>query len=556
MGSNLVIVAIPDEDDRVWKVSSEQVPHLTLLYLGDSDQVTNVDKIVEFVEHAATTTLKRFYLPVDRRDTLGADEADVLFFKKGRYDFKAIRDFRAALLQDNNIRTAYDSASQFEGPWEPHLTLGYPATPANPMPDGWEGRFYSVEFTKIAVWVDNFDGPEFLLSDYWDDEEALAMGVMSPNQARIAMGAEALQHFGVKGMKWGVRKQSVTSGAKTAAKTVGTTASKGAKATVKGAKRAATAIGDTSFEAAVDSGHARTRVLTQGGKNYKKEDLPALNAKPEYQKARRSTYRLTHPRDSVTKAYRKEAMDAYLNQLEKTANSMQNTSKTRQYTIRERGDDLPAEGGKINKYFWDVSTRKVVHVADNHDDTTTVEVILDKDGFIVDLKPVLTEAESMSQSAITSEEFVEALMHFGIKGMKWGQRKARPAPTASAPTAVSRVPHGDKRKTKIEVEGGQNHPAHEDAIKVAEARAKLQKSGVHALSNKELRDVRERVQLEEQVQSLMTSRGRKFVRNHIQNESQNLARAGARAGVKKGLSKAGPHVVRKAAVVGATAALI
>jgi hypothetical protein len=69
-------------------------------------------------------------MPVDRRGELGADQADVLFFKKGRYDYKAIRDFRATLLQDNNIKTAYDSASQFEGPWHPHLTLGYPATPA------------------------------------------------------------------------------------------------------------------------------------------------------------------------------------------------------------------------------------------------------------------------------------------------------------------------------------------------------------------------------------------------------------------------------------------
>ena len=47
--SNLVIVAIPDENDRVWKVSSEQVPHLTLLFLGDTNEVANLDKIMSAV---------------------------------------------------------------------------------------------------------------------------------------------------------------------------------------------------------------------------------------------------------------------------------------------------------------------------------------------------------------------------------------------------------------------------------------------------------------------------------------------------------------------------
>ena len=45
--SNLVIVAIPDENDRVWKVSSEKIPHMTLLFLGDEDEVSDLDQIVQ-----------------------------------------------------------------------------------------------------------------------------------------------------------------------------------------------------------------------------------------------------------------------------------------------------------------------------------------------------------------------------------------------------------------------------------------------------------------------------------------------------------------------------
>lgn len=170
--NNLVIAAIPDENDLVWKISSEKIPHMTLLFLGDVNAVQNLEQIILFVEHAANTTLRRFYLPVDRRDVLGADQADVLFFKKGRYDYKAIRDFRATLLQDNNIKTAYDSSTQFDGVWQPHLTLGYPATPAKSLPDNY-GPFYDVAFNKIAVWTEDFNGPDFLLRDYMDDYAAL-----------------------------------------------------------------------------------------------------------------------------------------------------------------------------------------------------------------------------------------------------------------------------------------------------------------------------------------------------------------------------------------------
>jgi 2'-5' RNA ligase len=207
--SNLVIVAIPDENDHVWKVSSEKVPHLTVLFLGDVDQISNLETVVQFVEHAANTTLNRFYLPVDRRGELGADKADVLFFKKGRYDYKAIRDFRVSLLQNNNIKTAYDSAQQFEGPWNPHLTLGYPEDPAKEEDP--EFGFYSVYFNKIAVWTGDFEGPEFLLTDEWDEFEALEtvpmdVAMSNMNQTRVDAGLRALTHYGIKGMHWGQRK--------------------------------------------------------------------------------------------------------------------------------------------------------------------------------------------------------------------------------------------------------------------------------------------------------------------------------------------------------------
>jgi 2'-5' RNA ligase len=168
---NLVIVALPTEDDYVNQISSEKVAHMTLLFLGDMSKVQNLTKIIDFTKHAADIMLTQFDMEVDRRGVLGPDLADVLFFKKSKYGgFKDINDFRSALLQNNNIRTAYDSVQQFDG-FIPHLTLGYPTSPAKPDKRDYPG-FWSVRFDRIAVWMKDFAGIEFPLKSY-DYEETM-----------------------------------------------------------------------------------------------------------------------------------------------------------------------------------------------------------------------------------------------------------------------------------------------------------------------------------------------------------------------------------------------
>lgn len=202
--ANLVIVAIPAEDDYVWKISSEKVPHLTLLFLGDSSESPNVQKVIDFVEHASETVLTRFSLSVKNRGLLGADDADVVFFDNyDRWGMKGIADFRASLLQNDNIKALHDAAPQFEEPWRPHLTLGYPKAPAKPDVRDYPGIRY-VDFDRIAVWTGNFEGPEFQLN--WDrDMDVLAWA---------EKGEKALEHHGILGMRWGFRKGKGVSGAR------------------------------------------------------------------------------------------------------------------------------------------------------------------------------------------------------------------------------------------------------------------------------------------------------------------------------------------------------
>lgn len=215
-----VIVAIPEEGDAVWKYSSEKVPHLTLLYLGETNPADSLE-IAQFTQHVASTMLNRFWLDVDERGVLGDDEADVLFFKD-HWDCKEIKRARNALLKNQVINRAYLAAPQFEG-WTPHLTMGYPETPAK-NDDREHPGFHSVHFDRVAVWLDDSAGPTFKLQDYdYQPVGDLAMSGISSVEDFLAHVGSAkelahyelcanescgnhLAHFGVKGMRWGVRK--------------------------------------------------------------------------------------------------------------------------------------------------------------------------------------------------------------------------------------------------------------------------------------------------------------------------------------------------------------
>lgn len=197
VSNSLVIVALPSEDDVVNRLSSEKKPHLTLLYLGDDKgDSPEVGSVVEFVQHMVETTMFRFGLSVDHRGTLGDLEADVLFFDgHGVKDIKEMRDF---MLKDDTIRKLYDAAPQFEG-WTPHLTMGYPDAPAKEDDRDYPGINW-INFDRIAVWTGDSEGFEFRLKDRYESMDDVAWG------EKASLGERILAHYGVKGMKWGVRK--------------------------------------------------------------------------------------------------------------------------------------------------------------------------------------------------------------------------------------------------------------------------------------------------------------------------------------------------------------
>src|SRR3954451_3343170 len=477
MASNLVIVAIPAADDDVWTVSSEKAPHLTLLFLGDAMSNPNVSKIIDHVKDRSRD-LEPFSLLVDHRGTLGPDEADVLFFTKD-IPWQLI-DFRETLKYNQEIAMAYNAIPQRQD-WKPHLTLGYPETPAHP--DDWDpmGVQY-VTFDKVAVWFGDSEGAEFPLTEnpkpQWRED--------SPRIAEWAdTVGDILAHHGVKGMKWGVRKAG------------------------KGAKLVGRGLDNVAFEIDKESNHVHTQIVQTASKKFHQKDLPVIKNKPEYKESgkNKALKRLVSPRDPLTKKYRAEAKAAYLKRLEESANDITNISGSRQYTIRNGWDGV---GENKSTWNWSIQTQSVKHAAEATDVTFLIAVkpIYDKDGYITDVETTIKTGD-VAQSAI--EDIIE---HHGVRGMRWGVRRKNIGSPNEVTVSVD--------KGKLKAKGGEGHGPSEEAKAAAATKQKAKASGVHSLSNEEIQAAVTRMNLESNFKQATTKTkqtvpGQKFVLNLLKN---------------------------------------
>lgn len=364
--TQLVIVALPSDNDYVRKISSEKEPHLTLLYLGNPEyDVEQIDHIKEYVAYASTL-INQFTLGVEHRGLLGDKDADVLFFNK-RWA-QEIHRFRENLLQDPLISAAYNSEEQFEG-WTPHLTLGFPETPAKKTQNDYDEVNF-VKFDRVALWTGESQGPTFELSPFSYDMEVAMSQIKSSN----SVVSDVLKHHGVKGMHWGVRKSESASNAKSD--------KKAAKLEKKIAKF------DQKFEKGAQAADITMAVYNGAANHMNNVGIPRINNKSKYRDQDFSES--SKLRDEYHKEYERE----FAKSLDNAAKDLgTNASGTRRYRV------------KINDVdgSWDIHTEAIKHevgvfkIHPKYDDQGhVIEIIFDEN----------------------------SLAHHGVKGMKWGVRKS------------------------------------------------------------------------------------------------------------------------------------
>lgn len=118
-------------------------------------------------------------------------------------------------------------------------------------------------------------------------------------------------------------------------------------------------------------------------------------------------------------------------------------------------------------------------------------------------------------SAMESVSSFDALQ-YGRKGMKWGVTTRSDGTKVATEVAVKSTP-GKKVKTS----GGKGRPASEDATKAAISKQVAKKSSTDALSNQELQQLVQRMQLESNFRRLAAedrSAGQKFISNFLTNK--------------------------------------
>lgn len=114
---------------------------------------------------------------------------------------------------------------------------------------------------------------------------------------------------------------------------------------------------------------------------------------------------------------------------------------------------------------------------------------------------------------LATDEFLE---HFGVKGMRWGTRRARSTGTSPSHTAPRKGKFPSRHVPASRRVGmpKQHHPVADDAARTLQLKSQLSKHGPQSLSNQDLQHLVKRMQLENQLRQLdpiHKSTGRKIV---------------------------------------------
>ena len=274
---------------------------------------------------------------------------------------------------------------------------------------------------------------------------------------------EVLAHFGVQGMRWGVRKDAVA---------------------VSGVDRANRSMGPPMIGVR-NHGPAPTKtdekILLKATSNAL-SGMQSKASKEEYGKFNQSIINMV-PQPKYDAVWQKAYDQKIAKILESHANKALKDPMVASVTASSTGDMLLVVGTKPAVDSWKKDTSSAKHSDNMLGVTVTMlESTRDERGLITEL----SEGNSMMQS--DSDAINEVLAHFGVRGMRWGVRKDR----------TTRVKVGETLRT-ITVP----HHTSTDAMKAHNASVLIKKHGLKALTNQELKDLNYRINLEQNFRKMV-----------------------------------------------------
>ena len=289
--------------------------------------------------------------------------------------------------------------------------------------------------------------------------------------------SEALAHHGVKGMKWGVRKDGKPQGYQGADRKEGLSDR---------------FVEDLKVMAPKDRTHAVEREDKEW-KQYITKDSDRLKytistsekvAKKEIKKLNKEYRRKDLSDESVKEQYAKDVADTLVDAYDygSYVEFGLSPSGAHRVVVMPSADDPNAYHAGVFLRYNDEIQKDLDSVRESDEKRKAVkhqeggsgkqyirypiEFEVDSDGLIVDVKTKLDKGEKvgsleLKHHDLTAVPMSDALMHHGVKGMKWGVRKSRSA------KYLDRAEKGGSKKRKNKLT-----PAQKERIKKAKIKAK------------------------------------------------------------------------------------